>query len=224
MSSVGGAGSGSYFPWGGDDNSASGSGNSQGASASSSSSVYGSTTGSGSGMARPRTPTASGFGNGSGSSTYGALALDLNNLSSASAGSSSGAGIEGLPGHAQRAGSVSSSTPPPPRRVQSEAYVQGSGSAKNPRGIATRNGKPALPDPSAGPGLGVSDAGGKSKPTGEVLPSIDPSAARSGSPTPVKKRAGNPSPPRVSLGPAESKPLGNVEIMESQTLTKRKAD
>ena len=153
---------------------------------------------------------------------YGALALDLNSNPSSN--------VDGLPGvGAAHRLSLSASTPPPPRRVQSEAHVQGSGSVRNPRGIATRNGRPALPDPTytgTGTGTGAAEAAGDERPRGEILASIDPPAAgaRSGSPAPVKKRTANPSPPRVSLGPAEGQPLGGVEVMESQTLTKRKAD
>ncbi|OCF42189.1 endoplasmic reticulum protein [Kwoniella heveanensis CBS 569] len=49
-------------------------------------------------------------------------------------------------------------TPPPPRRIQSEISISkgtGSPSTVNPRGIATRNGRPALAGPSAGAGAGA---------------------------------------------------------------------
>lgn len=91
-------------------------------------------------------------------------------------------------------------TPPPPRRVQSEMMASG----LNPRGIATRNGLPAVPDGSV-PGDGM---GGES----------DLRRTRA---TPSR-----PSTPSMSLGPDRGEVLGRVEIVDTkgQAQPKRKDD
>lgn len=92
-------------------------------------------------------------------------------------------------------------TPPPPRRVQSEMMTSG----LNPRGIATRNGVPAVPD-----SVGVPGGGG-----GEEI-----KRAR-GTKTPSR-----PSTPSMSLGPDRGEALGRVEIVDTrgQAQPKRKDD
>jgi hypothetical protein len=136
------------------------------------------------------------------STMYGALALDLSASDAPSPPTS-------------RTGSISLAGPshPPPRRVQSEAQVQGAGSARNPRGIATRNGRPAL---EAG-GAGTADTAGNGDKLEKLNKLEEPDQTSTG-------KGKSHSPPRVSLGPMDGKRLEGVEIVESQTLTKRKAD
>jgi hypothetical protein len=97
-------------------------------------------------------------------------------------------------------------TPPPPRRVQSEMMTSG----LNPRGIATRNGVPAVPD-----AVGIPGAGGGGGGTGEEM-----RRAR-GTRTPSR-----PSTPSMSLGPDRGEALGRVEIVDTKGLAqpKRKDD
>ena len=100
-------------------------------------------------------------------------------------------------------------TPPPPRRVQSEAQV-GKNSI-NPRGVATRYGQPV-----------VSDA----ELLGEELDNLAqrPSQmSRSGSLN-GDPQANALGPPKMSLGPSGGELLGQREILESNGPTKRKAD
>jgi hypothetical protein len=87
-------------------------------------------------------------------------------------------------------------TPPPPRRVQSEMMTSG----LNPRGIATRNGAPAVPD-AAGVGEDMKRARGTRTPS-------------------------RPSTPSMSLGPDRGEALGRVEIVDTKGLAqpKRKDD
>ena len=93
-------------------------------------------------------------------------------------------------------------TPPPPRRVQSEMMTSG----LNPRGIATRNGAPAVPD-----SVGVPGGGGVG--TGEDLRRTRGTPSR-------------PSTPSMSLGPDRGEALGRVEIVDTrgQAQPKRKDD
>lgn len=195
----GGGSGGGYFPWSSD-------GERDQTSASSSSSVYGASAGGGGAgaSARPRTPTSGSFSGASPdkakSTMYGALALDL--AADRDANASAGTG----PSSSSRSASLSAPSHPPPRRVQSEAQVQGAGNARNPRGIATRNGKPALES------AHVQEKGSQEG-SGKADSSTAGTAGQKSN-----------SPPRVSLGPAEGKRLDGVEIVESQTLTKRKAD
>jgi hypothetical protein len=96
-------------------------------------------------------------------------------------------------------------TPPPPRRVQSEMMASG----LNPRGIATRNGMPAVPDGGGGiPGVG--GVGGDTE-----------MSRRTGRSTPSR-----PSTPSMSLGPDRGEVLGRVEIVDTkgQAQPKRKDD
>ncbi|WVF66587.1 hypothetical protein IAT40_001327 [Kwoniella sp. CBS 6097] len=70
-------------------------------------------------------------------------------------------GLGGSPFHSNSGSGSSGRTPPPPRRIQSEISIsKGTGSpgtgTVNPRGIATRNGKPALPG-MVPPGVGAGD-------------------------------------------------------------------
>jgi hypothetical protein len=94
-------------------------------------------------------------------------------------------------------------TPPPPRRVQSEMMTQG----LNPRGIATRNGVPAVPD---GTGSTGSTGGGYTE---------EPTTMRRSTPS-------RPSTPSMSLGPDRGEVLGRVEIVDTKGLAqpKRKDD
>jgi hypothetical protein len=87
-------------------------------------------------------------------------------------------------------------TPPPPRRVQSEMMTSG----LNPRGIATRNGAPAVPD-AAGVGEDMKRARGTRTPS-------------------------RPSTPSMSLGPDRGEALGRVEIVDTKGVAqpKRKDD
>lgn len=194
------SGGGSYFPWGQDEG-----GQGQGTS---SSSVYTSAAGGGGGgVARPRTPSSSTFASPEKKpSMYGALALDLSADISASGSTGSGNPL-----------AASGPSHPPPRRVQSEALVPGAG-GRNPRGIATRNGRPALEDATPSQGAGE---GRKS----DVLPPMSMSRPTSpgqhGTGGSEKKSR---SPPRVSLGPHGGQKLEGAEIVESQGLTKKKAD
>lgn len=91
-------------------------------------------------------------------------------------------------------------TPPPPRRVQSEMMTQG----LNPRGIATRNGAPAVPDGAGSVGGGYTD---------------EPTTIRRSTPS-------RPSTPSMSLGPDRGEVLGRVEIVDTkgQAQPKRKDD
>ena len=90
-------------------------------------------------------------------------------------------------------------TPPPPRRVQSEMMTSG----LNPRGIATRNGAPAVPDSAGIP------SGGEDMRRGR------------GTRTPSR-----PSTPSMSLGPDRGEALGRVEIVDTKGVAqpKRKDD
>ncbi|WVQ94199.1 hypothetical protein IAU59_001277 [Kwoniella sp. CBS 9459] len=100
---------------------------------------------SGSGSSQLITGTGTGSGNGNSFSPY-----------RSNSGSGSSIGI----GPASGSGNLTPDrgrTPPPPRRIQSEISIsKGTGSpssAVNPRGIATRNGRPALPGTSAATGI-----------------------------------------------------------------------
>lgn len=97
---------------------------------------------------------------------------------------------------------------PPPRRVQSEVQVSvGSGHstlAANPRGLATRRGKPALPDAFLSSGSAGSDS-----PTGSSLGLSTGEAVSDG--------------PKMGLGPSGQEKVGSTEIVEAG-LPKRKAD
>lgn len=201
-----GSSSGSYFPWGQDEQ-GNGQGQGQGTS---SSSVYGANNSAGG--ARPRTPSSSTFASPEKKgTTYGALALDiaadnLNPASASASGSSSGASLS-APGPSH----------PPPRRVQSEAQVPGTG-GRNPRGIATRNGRPALEDPSA------AAAGGEGRKSDVLPPMSRPTSPGQSDGNGNSGKGKGRSPPRVSLGPQGTQRLEGVEIVESQGLTKKKAD
>lgn len=98
-------------------------------------------------------------------------------------------------------------TPPPPRRVQSEMMTSG----LNPRGIATRNGVPAIPDGS-GSGSGAGVIG---------IPGVESDMSRRTGRIPSR-----PSTPSMSLGPERGEALGRVEIVDTkgQAQPKRKDD
>lgn len=87
-------------------------------------------------------------------------------------------------------------TPPPPRRVQSEA----AGLGMNPRGIATRNGVPASTPVNGNPER-----------------SSPPRQDKNGQDT-----AGGP--PKVSLGPKEGEAFAVGEVIDSVDVGKKKAD
>jgi len=96
-------------------------------------------------------------------------------------------------------------TPPPPRRVQSEMMTSG----LNPRGIATRNGVPAVPDSVVSGGV---NGNGKTE---------ESDLTRRGRGIPSR-----PSTPSMSLGPDRGETLGRAEIVDTkgQAQPKRKDD
>jgi hypothetical protein len=92
-------------------------------------------------------------------------------------------------------------TPPPPRRVQSEAQVT---RMTNPRGIATRNGVPVVTD--------------------DQLPASDEGEDKEASPAARKQVGTGAGGPRMSLGPQGAEKLGEGEVLNSPMAPKRKAD
>lgn len=93
----------------------------------------------------------------------------------------------------------------PPRRVQSEVYIN-KGSPANPRGLATRNGVPVATDDMLR--SETADLGSTAIASGSVL-GLSGAGADG---------------PAMSLGPRGSERVGGAEVLESTGLTKRKAD
>ncbi|ORX35056.1 transmembrane adaptor Erv26-domain-containing protein [Kockovaella imperatae] len=108
-----------------------------------------------------------------------------------------------------------SRTPPPPRRVQSDAFVHGTG--LNPRGIATRDGRPVFPDSGiAGEDITVD---GVSKRLG--LGGLGIGHVGTSSPGRSASSSARMESPSMSLG--SSGAVGNAEIVDAG-VTKRKND
>lgn len=127
-----------------------------------------------------------GFGTATGSGTYPNLSVDTAN---------------------RARGAPMGATPPPPRRVQSDMLLNKG--AQNPRGLATRNGKPLFED-GARPVLdGASEALGNL-------------ARRSGGAGAEGKE--DPGGPAMSLGPKGEGSVKGLQIVTAPDAVKRKAD
>ena len=113
----------------------------------------------------------------------------------------------------QRGASGSSRTPPPPRRVQSEAQV----SSVNPRGIAVRCGTPMFNEPESMSGDGDANNDYHNSNRRPSRPSSAAGLSRS-------IANGSPGPGKMRLGVKTGELLTRSDAVVSEGPTKRKAD
>ena len=115
---------------------------------------------------------------------------------------------------------TASRTPPPPRRVQSDAQVN---SHVNPRGIATRDGKPVFPDVQ----LPADEVDGPARRLGLSFGATSAGGNGLGLSSSSSRRGGESAsdPPRIGLGQwGGTARAGETDIVEADEPAKHKND